>query len=656
LRARHVLVALALCACRAEQPRATIAPPVVSDHARTDPELLRTIAILANGKVPTASAIDDAQRELDGGRLAIGGYIDSLLADPLFASEIAPRVIFRSTLTTETHLASFVLNETATSPVIHYLRKPCALASAVTVRPWWDLDHEILVCPDSYRPDKWTGDPQKGAREVACYSGFAVDRGCGCGPNLVRCLPSKAAKAQLKQSLRDEVRETVAYVASHDQPLDSLFLGNETWRNRDAELFRRTQTIESRKMANPEALFRDAASWPAEGKWAPREELAPGHQAGLLTAPQVMYIFTDRRQRMTTLYDLLWCDEPDSAGATPEVVSKIAGTSANFQLSQDHWKELAARPICTNCHARLDYGLQFFQGYDNGLLSEYFTPELQYKTRGPLYERDVDDLRGEGELNPHGFAELALAQPEYRRCMARDFAEYVLGNRTTAADIAEVVAQIGPTSSPRQVMRAALLDLARQWSQAEPAPAPIATAADGSGDITVSTAIRHDLDEHCMDCHDHDPTRPDFSPATLSRATVVDMLDQIAYGAMPRNDPLASAPRAELVESLIEATFPADQATVARDYYLGRMAALPAYRPEVIFSMIHQRAGAEGLGDWRMMERSTRTDVQPTTPGLVIGAGVEAIEACKQRHTNRAEIDACIAASLRLENLAVDRR
>ena len=36
------------------------------------------------------------------------------------------------------------------------------------------------------------------------------------------------------------------------------------------------------------AQIRDLASWPVDGKWAPREDLAAGQNAGVLTAPEVL--------------------------------------------------------------------------------------------------------------------------------------------------------------------------------------------------------------------------------------------------------------------------------------------------------------------------------------------------------------------------------
>jgi hypothetical protein len=637
-------------------PVAPVAPVV-----RADPELLRTLAILATRKLPSAAELADVGARLGAGQLTMPGYIDSLVASPEFARDVVPIITLRGLLSaTAGQIAIATLEHTADAPPVYYLNAPCKPGKAVTVRPWWSLDEEIKICPDSYKPDKWTGDPRPGSPEVACRSALGEERGCGCGPNLVRCFPSKDRLRQLQQSLRDEVGQTVAYVASHHAPIDAMFLTNETWRNRDVELFRRFQVIEDQRIRNPEPMLRDTASWPAEGTWAAREDRAPGANAGLLTAAQVINFLPDRRQRMTTIYDLLYCDEPDSAGATPELVTQIARGGVSFQISQDHWKELAARPICTNCHARLDYGLQFFHGFENVHVRDYFSPALQLKTRGPIYVRNIDDPRGEGPLTPQGFAHLAIAQPEHARCLARDFAEYVLAGRATPDHVDSLAAQFKPNATTAQdLMRAALRQLVDQWPKldgAEPARGPAAEPPP-AGDVAVSPAIRTQLDDRCADCHDgSDANVPDFSKPVVPRAQALGMLDAVAFGTMPKGRALVSADRAALIEPLVSAIWSGPDAAAARGYYVGRMLALPAYRPEVIFSLVHQRAGATESIAWRVMEESTRPNAGQASPGLLTQIALDAIEACRQHNTARAEVDACIANALRLEDIVVEHR
>lgn len=664
------IAALVVLGCRSPSPVvATSDPPsvhVVPTHIAHDPELLRTLAILATGGLPAIAEIEDARRKLDAGQLTMSRYIDSLLASPTFAQKVAPIIIFRSLLDTVNASSGFPLKHTDDPSPIYYLHTPCKPAKAVAVRPWWSLDHDVKICADSYKPDKWLADRSKTNKsepELSCLSDLGYDQSCGCGPNLIRCYPSKEHYQQLKQSMQNELRQTVGYLVSRGKPIDTMFLSNETWRNRDVEAFQRGQIVEARKMTNLEALLRDLDAWPAEGKWAAREDLAPGQHAGLLTAPQMVFYFPDRRQRMTAIYDVLWCDEPNSAGATPELVTKIAGAHGDFQLKQDHWKDLAARPICTNCHARLDYGLQFFHGFGNTSVMSYFSPALQYTDRGQLYGQNIDDPRGDGDLTPQGFARLAIAQPEYARCMARDFGEYVLGGRTTQDHIDKLAAQFKPgETTAQQLMRAALLQMVDEWPRFETGPAqprvpPASASSNGNiAEIHVSPAVRHALDEHCMDCHDGTPTVPDFSKAMLPRAMVVSMLDAVAFGIMPEKRPLPTADRAALIEPLIESAWSGQDAAAARDYYLGRMTSLSAYRPEVIFSLVKDRARAERSSDWRMMERSVRPDAVQASPGLITEVGLETIDACKQHNKTRAEIDACISATLRVEDIVVDHR
>ena len=80
------------------------------------------------------------------------------------------------------------------------------------------------------------------------------------------------------------------------------------------------------------------------------------------------------------------------------------------------------------------------------------------------------------------------------------------------------------------------------------------------------------------------------------------------------------------------------------------MAALPAYRPELVLELVH------GAGrPLRMLEPFARSELQQVTPGLAALASVAAIEGCDAAHKGRpqAEIDQCIADALRLSNLAV---
>ena len=666
-------VALVLLGCRTpDAPRETAgavvspaspaaAPPARPAHASYDRELLRTMMVLATRHDPTAAELDAIHGKLEHGELTMPAYVDSLLADDAFGRDVAPLVVLRHVLDQEaTTPVQQVLQHTSGTPEIYYLHTPCKPEQAVTVHPWWSLDQEVRVCPDSYQPETWSVMPKPGGVEVACLAGTAHrQKACGCGPNLMRCLASDEQKDAIARSIRGEVRGTVSYITAHDLPLADIFRSNATYRDRNAEYMQVSQELEVHRETHPEARLRELASWPEGGKWAPRTDLAPGQNAGILTTPQILYFQPDRRQRMSVIYDVLWCIDPDSAGATPQSLLSIK-SSPDFQVKSAGWKELAGRPLCSNCHARLDYGLQFYWGFQNLLYQAYYSPTLQYPGKGGLYGANIDDPRGEAQLSPHGFAELATAQPEFPRCMARDFGEYVLGNRLTETQL-DALATVA-NGTPRQVMRAALLQLAESWQSIGGTPPVTAELAVGAPTpsrpekIANTGAIKHALDDRCNDCHDAEPGRPDFTTPELERGEVLDILDAVAFGRMPKKHPLPTADRAAFLDLFIDAIWDKAGAETARAFFQGGMEALPAYRPEVVFELIHQTATEEGKTPWRMFERIPRSALQQVTPGLAAVTGLAAIEACRAAYKVRADIDRCIHQSLQLKNLAPDPR
>lgn len=639
------------------RPGATTAAPAGTNY---DPELLRTLSVLATRRTPSSDELEATRRALASGQLAIAKHIARLVASKEFAADVAPLVILRYMLSADALAAPsrFVLNRTEGPKPIYYLGdKPCTPAQAVRVRPWWDLDHEVSICARSYRPQQWMAERPKGEAPMDCLAAvvpFAEGGGqpCGCGPNLIRCFASRDHKEAAGNSLRDELRGTVDHIVAHELPLERVFTSNETFRDRTAEFVQRLAKFELERETNPEPSLRELASWPAAGKWAPRPELAPGQHAGVLTSPMMLFNLPDRRQRMSIIYDPLWCAEPDSVGATPQ--SLIGITNGNLQIDGAGWHELAAKPLCTNCHARLDYGMQFFWGYPNGNLQEFFVPATQQKGRGPLYVRDIDDLRGEAELNPRGFAELAVAQPEFRACMARDFAAYALGSRMTREQLAAVEAEARPNAtSARALMQRALLEVVSSWSgrPREASPPPLAPAGPGR-DVTIATALTRRLDAHCLDCHGADSGRVDLSRPALPRATVITMLADVAFGRMPKDAPLPPAERRSFVEASIPVMWSGADADAARSYFADGMVALPAYRPEVMLELVH--AGSAAMSRWRMLEAFVRSDLQQVTPGLAAISSVEAIEGCRSSLQGKpqAEIDRCISNAIRIANLA----
>src|SRR5437763_1729991 len=60
---------------------------------RYDPGLLRTLAVLATRHEPAKAELDALGRELSSGRLTIEQHVETLVAGPAFAEQVAPLVI-----------------------------------------------------------------------------------------------------------------------------------------------------------------------------------------------------------------------------------------------------------------------------------------------------------------------------------------------------------------------------------------------------------------------------------------------------------------------------------------------------------------------------------------------------------------------------------
>jgi hypothetical protein len=630
-------------------------PPVVAPpapHASTDPQLLRALGLLATGREPTPQAIAAAKASLDGGSLTLGQHIDSLLATNDFAMRVAPLIILRERLSLNAAgaPANYTLNHTDGDDPIYYLDdKPCDRKHAVRVKPWWDPEHDIAVCDDSYKPTQWMAKPKASAHtEMACLSQAApslqadgVGVRCGCGPNLIRCFKSRDQRLAVIDSLRAELRQTVAHHIEKGHPVEKIFTANETWRDPQAEFVRLEQSFENKQVTDTEPAIRALASWPAGGTFAPREEVVPGAHAGILTSPLIVYSMSDLRQRMSVIYDVLWCIQPDSAGASPEQAIQIS--DPNLQLSSSGWKQLAAKPVCTNCHARLDYGMQFFTGWPNAYERSFYSPLHQQKGTGALYGANIEDARGNAALTPQGFAQLAVAQPEFRRCMARDVGAYVFGDRLTSARMSalEKVADAPGGVQLRQLMRTSMEALAAEWSTTAAAKAPIVGVASADATLTVTKPQHEQLDKWCFACHEDSAPVADFSPATLPRTTMVEMLSNVASGRMPKDDPLDDNDRRDFIETFIPTLWSGADAVAARAYFVERMAALPAYRPEIIIDTTEARVGGRGT-PWRLLEQTGRPDRAQLTPGLVTIYGVATLEACRAAHTAPADVERCL--------------
>jgi hypothetical protein len=635
-------------------------PPAIAPKVSSE-ALVTRLSIVTRARPPTPDELAAWAPRIDRGDTTFAAYIDDLLASPVFAEVVAPEMILGEALfISPVHLTrwTFALHTTPVTegPPIYYLTKPCARTAAVRVHPWWDVHGEVLVCPDAHRPDVWrTRTAKDGEHTCNAIDASPVigDSGCGCGPNLIRCVRGDvdADSEARATSAHAELRETVRYVVEHDLPFAALFSGRATFHDRTMELLYRTWRIEAEQRSETSVLD-DLDDWPAEGRWAERFESLPGEHAGLLTAPAILHLQGDRRQRQWIIFERLWCTGASSNGVTAHDVLGLGVTS--FQGGKNEgWQRLASQPICTDCHARTDYGFQFFWAFPDPKPSAgHFVPAMARNgTRGTLYANDIQDPRGEAELTPAGFAGLALRQPEFGRCMARNVVEHVLGIDATAGDAAPLAAGfVADKTTVKQLVKQALLRWVTRVQAGEPAEALHAAPSwAGTGPVTLSPDLERAIDGTCGGCHFEGAVGiPSFEGHALPRDRLLHMLAELASTRMPKDRALSAPERVSLIDALIAHLWrtPAERQEARRQ--LGASLTAPGvWRWSVAEHLIRRAAGAPEASDraWNALEAGIRADQATYTPGFATMTLVEAIGACKDAGKTGPALEPCVRAA-----------
>jgi hypothetical protein len=601
-------------------------------QATADPgKLLDDLAMLSVGTTLPAGRRAALAQALVEGRTTMESVVAELLADPRFARDVAPEIVFNKKAVDPAEEEAWrALEATNDEPPVYYLRKPCSPGEAVAVHPWWALDTEVRVCPDAYQPEHLrqaeTGWFCGGTNLDPARSPF-----CGCGPNLMTCTRDDAQLQAVKRGLMEELTGTVAHVVAHDLPLASLFTMNETVRSGYSELlYQRWQVA-----AGLRAGVADVRAFHEEGRLAPRAEATPGQHAGLLTSPQILLYGDTPRARMRNAFSDLWCVAPSSVNVSAELVLGLGVTDLR---DGDGWKKLAAMPVCTDCHARLDHGMQFFNGYPSSFVGVVYAPQKPVAdgARGLLYGFGNGDLRGEGPLSPKGFAELAVKQPEFGRCMVRDVADHVWSGDATPYDRRALLQVFEREGTLRGLMREALLRFARR------------PGAAGVPEPSATPPLRAQLDSHCQSCHD-DGAHAFPRDATPPRDLLAKMLRQVAFGDMPRPPAeLDPAARRALVRKLI-ATIWEDDASrrEATRYFDGGLRGLRAHRGSAILGMIEARAGGHDgdASSWTFSD-ADRHDAVEARPSFVTTFALAALRTCQSAGHRGPALDACLLRAL----------
>jgi mono/diheme cytochrome c family protein len=630
---------LALASCEPSQSRAP-APGTNAASSERWIDLANDLAMLAVGR-PAASADLDALARAGFTREAFTAYITRLLADPELA-QLAHLVLeLDQGGSRATQVMPVLRHAELQGETVYYLHERCDRKDAVAVKPWWNLSSSLLVCSNSYRPGVFGDD--KGASCTGHYLSPSVPSSpCGCGPNLIRCVPDAKLRSKLQGALRAEHVDTIAYVVSHDLPIQTIFSSVESFRTGLAELAYQRERIEAGELASLDGLP-PWTTWPTKGTWAPRHETRKGQHAGISTNHFLPQKGDSVRLKMVDLYESMWCDVVRSSGVTADSMLKLAFHDGPINVRGEvSSKELAAQPVCTTCHARLDYGAQFYKGMAWSWLGTHYDPRLQLDTDGPMYVRDIGDPRGTAKQNPASFIALALAQPEFSSCIARELSTHVLGK---AGNDSELVAVLEPLVRQQASYRALFRRALEFYTDKRFAAA--AKTAGATGGIVAM------LDQHCSDCHDADDTRApgvvakhggNWCKAAGARCADValDIIVNVANETMPKDASMSIDDRRALIREL--STFAwrdAQQREVSVKFFSDQViGSRPIHRSEAIAEAVHAAAPTARRDD------ATPADTLPTFGySLAAAIGVNAARACSQEQDKAGCIRRAIEAS-----------
>ena len=252
----------------------------------------------------------------------------------------------------------------------------CNLEGYVKVRPYWDRSVEIKVC---------AFDAQTAARgdSANCDSGSgALDPGCGCGPNLRRCVG--IAKAEFSASTDETIRAALVEeplrifenIVREGKPYFEALTTRASYINGPLVHYYShvgsTGTTDRPGMGALPNLGYDTNRWE-------KVQRTPGH-SGVLTTLGFMMRFASNRARANRFYTAFLCQPFEPVDELPEATDPCSSNP-----------DLAERCGCASCHATLEPAAAYWGRWRHGELYGQLDT-----TRFPNRRAECANCRGDG--------------------------------------------------------------------------------------------------------------------------------------------------------------------------------------------------------------------------------------------------------------------
>jgi hypothetical protein len=415
-------------------------PPMTPNDALPSTRVLRRVSLALTGTTPSAArydallaapadqregivqqAIDDAlasptfySRMVEFGHdwIPVGAYTTGAIGDA-YQGDLAGH-LFTCGATTAHPGALYHVGEYASGKADNVCADKDAAGAAITpvvtmVEPWWAPGTTVTVVGKAGTATTQVPNAMGQIQDCGIATGGYYDpqlpTGCGCGPNLVWCIPlagliggsTHDPNGHRRQPYEEPAR-LFAHLVWHDRPLSDLVTGNYSVANN----MLRHLYVRMGRMTGAPQLDQDVTWWKPGVDTAPRD---PEHPAA--ADPGAWREFTVETLDPYFLSDRSYAFDPLTTTAAPRGVPSagvltMIGSYSSFARERvrsarfletfacmnfapppadQHFPEYSGDPAtsgtCLHCHRALDPAAIFFRRWD-------FSPALSYYVPWPF--------------------------------------------------------------------------------------------------------------------------------------------------------------------------------------------------------------------------------------------------------------------------------
>lgn len=242
---------------------------------------------------------------------------------------------------------------------VGYGEGTCVQEGYEMVTPFWDPSVQIKVC--AFDAQAFTTGIDGGDCDI--YN--TNDRGCGCGPNLRRCMRENET-GDIRRALEEEPARIFEHIVRNDMPFTDAFTTRTSFVNgRSTHMYEYMDGYTGVTQTGPIVFDPQMPTLPdipyTDQGWR-QIERGPAH-AGVLTTMSYLLRFASNRARANRFYTAFLCDP---------FVPSADGLPAEEAEPDPNLRE---RNGCQDCHNVLEPAAAHWARWRTGGTFGYFNPE-----------------------------------------------------------------------------------------------------------------------------------------------------------------------------------------------------------------------------------------------------------------------------------------